>query len=284
MILRLVVAFNLERFVSICYPLRAHAFCNRKIATRICIGIYSVAFLLSVHWPISYVRDSCFNLFTNSTYYMLRLRDEHFVQVYERTMNFVSMTIFNIIPILLLFVLNSLIIRTLHLVINREPTTRDVSTKRRSQRSANAILFAVVILLQKFENRPYTISNICMNRESQECFTVYRFILLKKCALFWNFYSISALQRASDSGTNFIRNLWAKQSTSDQLCSHYTTDDIFKCIFEFLFVLFGQSAVPEFAQKNSEKFRPKAVLAPLGAAKTNDEKKCPPRKIEAKIN
>lgn len=157
-----MVAFNVERYVSVCHPLYASDFCSHRLNRwRLCLA-WIFCLLLSIHWPLTYVEDRCYDPATNATFYMVHLSQDPSTRTYDRTMNYVSMIGFNMMPILILVVLNALIIRTLRTVIRKDrrssTQTNTVSIGgtivgggRRQQhqqqsRCANALLFAVVVM------------------------------------------------------------------------------------------------------------------------------------------
>lgn len=92
---------------------------------------------------------------------MVHLSSDQSTVIYDRTMNYVSMIGFNMMPILILVVLNALIIRTLRTVIRKDRRSSiqtntitvggTIVAGRRQQhqqqsRCANALLFAVVVM------------------------------------------------------------------------------------------------------------------------------------------
>lgn len=131
----------MERYICVCQPMRSVSFCNKRNARKAVYLFVFVSITLSVHWPLVHETDQCFDESKNSTFYMIRLPENPVLRVYNQIMNYVSMIFFNIVPIFTLFALNVLLLRTLRNVIGRE--SDDV---RRKSRSANTILFAVVLM------------------------------------------------------------------------------------------------------------------------------------------
>ncbi len=161
---RLVIAFNIERYICVCHPLRARDFCNKRVSRFVVIGSLLSGVLLSLQFPISYRKDSCFNVVTNHTYFLLKMSSSIALRTYYKFMDYTNMVLFNFIPVLVLLILNSSLIQTLRRVITRDftysnslnnvnslgPRKRSrpslTSAQIRASWSANAILFAVVLM------------------------------------------------------------------------------------------------------------------------------------------
>lgn len=138
------MGFNVERYICVCQPMRSRTYCNKRNARRAIFLFVFVSVTLSVHWPLVHETDKCYDPSKNSTFYMIRLPENPMLRVYNQIMNYVSMIFFNILPIFTLFALNIMLLLTLRRVVGRESNSS--SEIRRKSRSANAILFAVVLM------------------------------------------------------------------------------------------------------------------------------------------
>ncbi|CAD6192215.1 unnamed protein product [Caenorhabditis auriculariae] len=154
----IVLAFNVERYICVVYPLRSHRICtNRTSRNAICAAI-AISFLCSLQWPLAYEVRHCNLPGSNEYYYVILLTTNQALKFYYRTMDYVSLFGFNVLPILGLLYMNCRIIFTLRRVVD-EDSRRDEETKladgalvqqeSSSSRTlnANAMLFAVVIML-----------------------------------------------------------------------------------------------------------------------------------------
>ncbi|KAI1726696.1 7 transmembrane receptor (rhodopsin family) domain-containing protein [Ditylenchus destructor] len=150
-----VVAFNLERYVCVCRPLWAHRVCTSRN------NCWAIAFAM----PLAYDVVECWDSIRSHYFSIITMKSDPIIQVYYKTMDSISLIVFNLLPIFLLSILNFQLIITLRRVVdqdNRRNSDGTTSTTSRqnnalffftsnessSQRlNANAMLFAVVFLL-----------------------------------------------------------------------------------------------------------------------------------------
>ncbi|CAD5212289.1 unnamed protein product [Bursaphelenchus okinawaensis] len=152
-----VVAFNIERYVCVCKPLWAHRVCTSRTSLLAVMLSLTIAFGCSLQWPLVYQVTECFDYESDHYYYIITMKTDATLQMYYRLTNMVSLVMFNIFPILLILVLNSLLVRTLKQVVEsdkRRSSGADTTTMLQpaeesngNKFNANAILFAVVVLL-----------------------------------------------------------------------------------------------------------------------------------------
>jgi hypothetical protein len=154
-----VVAFNVERYVSVCHPLHAAKLCTKRASRLSVIAALAISFALSVQWPICYRVASCFDREANAQFFLIRMSEEESVRVYFRVMDYVAMLGFNVLPIVALCALNGVLVVTLRRVVGREQRRRwsndapAVGWRKKHSIvrlagtwNANAMLFAVVLM------------------------------------------------------------------------------------------------------------------------------------------
>ncbi|TMS34308.1 hypothetical protein L596_001934 [Steinernema carpocapsae] len=166
----IVVSFNVERYICVCYPLTSHRLCTTRNSRRAILISCIISFVCSLQWPIAYKTVQCWDNKEHRNYYLITMRDSPMAQMYYRFMDYLSLLGFNVCPILLLSILNTRLVLTLRKVVNRdllrnEMQNREVdrreslipdsglthdaeaNTRHNQKFNANAMLFAVVILL-----------------------------------------------------------------------------------------------------------------------------------------
>ncbi|VDD91400.1 unnamed protein product [Enterobius vermicularis] len=169
----IVVAFNLERYICVCHPLRSHRLCTTRTSRLAIVFCIFTSLLCSLQWPICYHVQSCYDISIQNYFYMVILRDSHSLQFYYRITDYFSLIGFNVLPILILCVLNIRLIITLRKVVDRDmargsccdtehqgtgttlladgalipDSTIGIRSSAAQRFNANAMLFAVVIML-----------------------------------------------------------------------------------------------------------------------------------------
>ncbi|KAK0394865.1 hypothetical protein QR680_000976 [Steinernema hermaphroditum] len=166
----IVVSFNVERYICVCYPLTSHRLCTTRNSRRAIAISFLISFICSLQWPIAYKTVQCWDNEQNRNYYLITMSENETFQMYYRFMDYLSLIGFNMCPIILLSILNTRLILTLRRVVDRDlmrsgmqngdPDRRESlipdsglthdheAASRQSQKfNANAMLFAVVILL-----------------------------------------------------------------------------------------------------------------------------------------
>uniref|UniRef100_A0A0K0FNL5 G_PROTEIN_RECEP_F1_2 domain-containing protein n=1 Tax=Strongyloides venezuelensis TaxID=75913 RepID=A0A0K0FNL5_STRVS len=158
----LVVVFNIERYISVCYPLKSHRLCSQKAIDSTIIICIFFSFICSLHWPLAYEVTDCFDYNDNHEYFVISMTENSFWITYYRIMDYFSLFAFNVFPIVILFYLNFKLIMTLRKVIHKDlslqrqitlsnqQTTQLINnqeTNFNQRQNANKILFAVVAML-----------------------------------------------------------------------------------------------------------------------------------------
>uniref|UniRef100_A0A0N5BKP8 G_PROTEIN_RECEP_F1_2 domain-containing protein n=1 Tax=Strongyloides papillosus TaxID=174720 RepID=A0A0N5BKP8_STREA len=158
----LVVVFNIERYISVCYPLRSHRLCSQKVINSTIIICIFFSFICSLHWPLAYQVTDCYDFHDNHEYFVISMTENPFWITYYRIMDYFSLFAFNVFPIVILFYLNFKLIMTLRKVIHKDlslqrqitssnqQTTQLINnqeTNFNQRQNANKILFAVVAML-----------------------------------------------------------------------------------------------------------------------------------------
>ncbi|CAI4221057.1 unnamed protein product [Auanema sp. JU1783] len=153
----IVVAFNVERYICVVFPLRSHKLCTGRTSKLSIYGCFLIAFLCSIQWPICYEVRHCYENSSEDYYYVILMTENPTLRFYYRIMDYVSLAAFNVLPILALLIMNCRIILTLRRVVD-EDTKREEETARladgalvqesyTNRLNANAMLFAVVFML-----------------------------------------------------------------------------------------------------------------------------------------
>uniref|UniRef100_A0A915EQE6 G-protein coupled receptors family 1 profile domain-containing protein n=1 Tax=Ditylenchus dipsaci TaxID=166011 RepID=A0A915EQE6_9BILA len=163
----IVVAFNVERYVCVCRPLWAHRFCTSQTNCWAIGFSLMISFLCSIQWPVAYQIVECWDSIRNHYYSVITMKDDSMIQAYYKIMDTISLFGFNLLPIIILCILNFQLIMTLRRVVDQDLSRRNsdgttasaafrpnntlslfITNESSSQRlNANAMLFAVVLLL-----------------------------------------------------------------------------------------------------------------------------------------
>uniref|UniRef100_A0AC35TSQ7 G_PROTEIN_RECEP_F1_2 domain-containing protein n=1 Tax=Rhabditophanes sp. KR3021 TaxID=114890 RepID=A0AC35TSQ7_9BILA len=156
----LVVAFNFERFMNVCYPLAVKPPGISTNKTIIFCIIFS--FFFSLQWPLAYKVNDCYDHSGNHSYFVISITQIAPLQFYYKIMDYSALFLFNIVPIVALLILNIRIIWTIRNMINKDlrqqqqisPSAQSARLLNSGQnyqsnkhRNANAILFSVVGML-----------------------------------------------------------------------------------------------------------------------------------------
>uniref|UniRef100_A0A914HQF0 G-protein coupled receptors family 1 profile domain-containing protein n=1 Tax=Globodera rostochiensis TaxID=31243 RepID=A0A914HQF0_GLORO len=173
----IVVAFNVERYLCVCRPLWAHRariLVGGGKALGVVGGALGLAMACSVQWQ---ERRGSAEMSGHSFTVVVTMRQSQTLQVYYRLMDWLSLLLFNLAPILLLSVLNFQLVFTLRRIVRRDSSSSTAMSattttaagdeggvevanglfegshaqapqQQQQQRlNANAMLFAVVLLL-----------------------------------------------------------------------------------------------------------------------------------------
>uniref|UniRef100_A0A915PMJ5 G-protein coupled receptors family 1 profile domain-containing protein n=1 Tax=Setaria digitata TaxID=48799 RepID=A0A915PMJ5_9BILA len=95
----LVIIFNLERYIFVCHPLRSLNLYTNCLSRHAILISLTVSLLCSLQWPICY-------------------------QKYYRLMDYFTLIAFNILPVVIVFILNSRLIITLRQIAHRDMSIR----------------------------------------------------------------------------------------------------------------------------------------------------------------
>ncbi|PAV86305.1 hypothetical protein WR25_03959 [Diploscapter pachys] len=158
--IRIVVAFNVERYICVLHPLKSHSVCTGKTSRLAIYACFIISLFCSVQWPLAYDVRKCYDSSSQEYFYAVLLTDNPTLKYYYRTMDYISLLGFNVLPILALLFMNTRIILTLRRVVD-EDTRREEETARladggalvtiqepsTNKLNANAMLFAVVLML-----------------------------------------------------------------------------------------------------------------------------------------
>lgn len=146
----IVLAFNIERFVYVVCPLRASRLCTER-ASRLAIACsVIISFACSLQWPLCYRVRVCLDPMSGSPMHSIIMSDSLALQSYYRTLDHLTLVMFNLLPIALLLLLNTKLIFTLKRVAKEDSKRGGLTLSDEppsSRATANAMLFAVVGIL-----------------------------------------------------------------------------------------------------------------------------------------
>ncbi|RCN51908.1 7 transmembrane receptor [Ancylostoma caninum] len=153
----IVVAFNVERYICVVHPFSCHRICTGRTSRFAITACFVVSFLCSIQWPICYTVKYCYDHIAQHFRYVIWISENPSLQSYYRLMDYLSLMVFNVLPIISLLVMNCMIITTLRRVVAEDAKKEEESTRladgtlvpeSSSHRlNPNALLFAVVFLL-----------------------------------------------------------------------------------------------------------------------------------------
>uniref|UniRef100_A0A183E5Q6 G_PROTEIN_RECEP_F1_2 domain-containing protein n=1 Tax=Gongylonema pulchrum TaxID=637853 RepID=A0A183E5Q6_9BILA len=126
---RLVVTFNVERYIWVCHPLRAHDLCSSRASRTAVVFCLVISLLCSLQWPICYRIRPCWDYHLRQHFYVIAISDNASLQAYYQLMDYLTLATFNVLPIAALC----------------DGTSGHRSAAQRF--NANAMLFAVVLML-----------------------------------------------------------------------------------------------------------------------------------------
>lgn len=133
----LTVTFTLERLIVVWSPIRGKVLCTEARARKVILVVFLVCFTCTLPVPFEWVVTESINLKTNTTKFDLKEsdlgRNALYKTIYYR---FTSIT-FSFIPLILLAVFNSFLIRSVH-VSRRQRSKMTHSIVRRTPTSTNA--------------------------------------------------------------------------------------------------------------------------------------------------
>ncbi|KAL7076820.1 hypothetical protein ACQ4LE_003932 [Meloidogyne hapla] len=186
----IVVAFNVERYLYVCRPLWVYrSGILEKRAGCIVVMALVIGLLCSIQWPLAWhvvelecnedceenveIGKNCLNIKTKILKYsIVVIKESLILQKYYRFMDWFSLFIFNLLPILLLAYLNIQLMQTLRHIVRRDSSVsanflqqnenneqirvlpmeiknfgEENQQNNCNNSNANAMLFAVVLLL-----------------------------------------------------------------------------------------------------------------------------------------
>ncbi|VDN20992.1 unnamed protein product [Gongylonema pulchrum] len=121
---RLVVTFNVERYIWVCHPLRAHDLCSSRASRTAVVFCLVISLLCSLQWPICYRIRPCWDYHLRQHFYVIAISDNANLQAYYQLMDYLTLATFNVLPVAALCILNTQLIITLRKVVGRDTMAR----------------------------------------------------------------------------------------------------------------------------------------------------------------
>ncbi|GMS84979.1 hypothetical protein PENTCL1PPCAC_7154, partial [Pristionchus entomophagus] len=146
----IVLAFNIERFVYVVCPLRASRLCTERSSRIAIASSVLISFACSLQWPLCYGVRVCLDPHSRSPMHSIVMSDSPLLQYYYRTLDNLTLFVFNLLPMALLLLLNTKLIFTLKRVAKEDSKRGGLTLSDEppsSRATANAMLFAVVGIL-----------------------------------------------------------------------------------------------------------------------------------------
>uniref|UniRef100_A0A0N4UBJ6 G_PROTEIN_RECEP_F1_2 domain-containing protein n=1 Tax=Dracunculus medinensis TaxID=318479 RepID=A0A0N4UBJ6_DRAME len=155
----IVISFNIERYICICYPLYSYKFYAKYTNRLFLILSFIISLLFSLQWPICYKIEKCWDYLLQHEIYYIIISRSKYLQFYYNIMDSLTLLIFNLLSIIIVCILNIRIVITLKKINRRSNQNnsfsiffyhqkrKDIAGKQTNNANANAMLFAVIILL-----------------------------------------------------------------------------------------------------------------------------------------
>lgn len=146
----LTVTFTFERFIAVSYPIRGKVLCTESRAKKAIIGVALICFACTTPTPFEWTIIQETNTETNVTILREDFSDLGNNRLYKTIYYWFTVVVFILIPLFLLAIFNSFLIRSVHL---SKKTRKTMTSRRDSSRDSSSqenkitvMLIAVVIL------------------------------------------------------------------------------------------------------------------------------------------
>ncbi|CAH1772991.1 unnamed protein product [Owenia fusiformis] len=145
----LVVLVTVDRFVAVCFPLRAVSLCTIFRARVLCLSVFIMSIIYHIpmffEWKMAWARNMCSRKFE----YVLRFTDTGENFYYQLIYGFILNLMFkNVVPILIVFILNIMLIRDLYRAKRaRMEIQSGANTHSRQERDITMTLLSVSTIL-----------------------------------------------------------------------------------------------------------------------------------------
>ncbi|CAH1772990.1 unnamed protein product [Owenia fusiformis] len=145
----LVVLVTVDRFVAVCFPLRAVSLCTIFRARVLCLSVFIMSIVYHIpmffEWKMAWARNMCSRKFE----YVLSFTDTGENFYYQLIYGFILNLMFkNVVPILIVFILNIMLIRDLYRAKRaRVEIQIGANTHSRQERDITMTLLSVSTIL-----------------------------------------------------------------------------------------------------------------------------------------
>ncbi|XP_013771836.1 sex peptide receptor-like [Limulus polyphemus] len=145
----LTVTFTIERYIAVCHPIRGKVFCTETRAKKVIVFVSLICFFLTLPTPFEWTVVEITDDKTNETKMTMNFSDFGNNNIYKTVYYTMTAILFIFIPLFLLSIFNSFLIRSVHLSkIQRNTMTRQRETRDSLQQEnrITVMLIAVVLL------------------------------------------------------------------------------------------------------------------------------------------
>uniref|UniRef100_T1JCS4 G-protein coupled receptors family 1 profile domain-containing protein n=1 Tax=Strigamia maritima TaxID=126957 RepID=T1JCS4_STRMM len=147
----LTVSFTLERYIAVCHPIRGKVLCTESRAKFVVIGVFLFCFISTLPTPFEYAMGTRRDSNTNQTLYAIGYSSLGDDATYQKVYYWFTTIFFILIPLTLIAVFNSFLIRAVHHSKQERRRMTSVRGERQEQYSSQEtkitiMLIAVVVL------------------------------------------------------------------------------------------------------------------------------------------
>ncbi|XP_076306878.1 thyrotropin-releasing hormone receptor-like [Tachypleus tridentatus] len=145
----LTVTFTIERYIAVCHPIKGKVYCTESRAKKVVIVVALICCCLTLPTPFEWTVIEVIDPLTNKTTVQPDFSDFGMNILYRNIYYWLCVFLFVFIPLVLLTIFNSFLIRSVHaskLQRNTMTRRRDNRDSSRQESRITVMLIAVVIL------------------------------------------------------------------------------------------------------------------------------------------
>ncbi|XP_013782861.1 sex peptide receptor-like [Limulus polyphemus] len=145
----LTVTFTIERYIAVCHPIKGKVYCTESRAKKVIVFVSLICFFLTLPTPFEWTVIEITDVETNETMMTMDFSDFGNNHLYKTVYYTMTAILFIFIPLFLLAIFNSFLIRSVHLSkIQRDTMThhRESRDSLQQENKITIMLIAVVVL------------------------------------------------------------------------------------------------------------------------------------------